>query len=260
MERFRRGQGLDALQRFFPRQPRAIQQTVGLFQRRDRLARSAAAALPHQVQPVRRTVEFRDQEIWRNVLRHPRIGRHHRQPPHLGELMYSDAGREKRAIFNLRVTAQAGAGADGDVAAQLAIVRDVYAAHHIIVIDYSAQLRFKSEILRETLRRTAKLELDQDIQVHAAEPWNYRNRTRVRVQHDPAFALGYFETNSHKLLAVESCPISSPLINQAISAVWALGRALKIPATVHGMQFFANHDDTQLLIETYVRSQDAADS
>jgi 23S rRNA (uracil1939-C5)-methyltransferase len=127
-------------------------------------------------------------------------------------------------------------------------------------IAYSAQLRFKAEILRETLRRTAKLELDQEITVHASEPWNYRNRTRVRVQHDPAFALGYFETNSHKLLAVESCPISSPLINQAISAVWALGRALKVPASVHGMQFFANHDDTQLLVETYVRNQDAADS
>ncbi len=127
-------------------------------------------------------------------------------------------------------------------------------------IDYPAQLRFKSEILRESLRRTAKLELQQEIQVHASEPWNYRNRTRVRLQHDPAFALGYFETNSHKLLAIESCPISSPLINQALTAVWALGRALKVPATVHGMQFFANHDDTQLLVEAYVRDQETADA
>jgi 23S rRNA (uracil1939-C5)-methyltransferase len=127
-------------------------------------------------------------------------------------------------------------------------------------IDYPAQLRFKSEILRETLRRMAKLELDQEIQVHASEPWNYRNRTRVRLQHDPAFALGYFETNSHKLLAIESCPISSPLINQAITAVWAFGRALKVPATVHGMQFFANHDDTQLLVEAYARDQETADA
>jgi 23S rRNA (uracil1939-C5)-methyltransferase len=127
-------------------------------------------------------------------------------------------------------------------------------------IDYPAQLRFKSEILRETSRRTAKLELEQEIQIHASEPRNYRNRTRVRLQHDPAFALGYFETNSHNLLAVESCPISSPLINQAITAVWALGRALKVPATVHGMQFFANHDDTQLLVEVYVRDQDTAEA
>jgi 23S rRNA (uracil1939-C5)-methyltransferase len=127
-------------------------------------------------------------------------------------------------------------------------------------IDYPAQLRFKSEILRETLRRTAKLELEQEIQVHASEPWNYRNRTRVRLQHDPGFALGYFETSSHKLLTIESCPISSPLINQAITAVWALGRALKVPGTVHGMQFFTNHDDTQLLVETYVRDQETAEA
>jgi len=127
-------------------------------------------------------------------------------------------------------------------------------------IDYPAQLRFKAEILRETLRRTARLELDREIQVHASEPWNYRNRTRVRLQHDPAFELGYFQTNSHKLLAVESCPISSPLINQTMTAVWELGRAGKVPSAVHGMQFFANHDDTQLLVEACVRDQDTTEA
>jgi 23S rRNA (uracil1939-C5)-methyltransferase len=125
-------------------------------------------------------------------------------------------------------------------------------------INYPAQLRFKSEILRETLRRTAKLELDQEIVLHSAEPWNYRNRTRLRLQHDPAFALGYFRFGSHHLLPVENCPISSPLINQALGAVWDLGRAGVVPAIVHGLQFFANHDDTQLLIETYIRQESPA--
>jgi len=120
-------------------------------------------------------------------------------------------------------------------------------------IDYPAQLRFKSEILRETLRRTAKLELDQGIVVHSSEPWNYRNRTRVRVQHDPTFALGYFRNNSHDLFPVESCSISSALINQAINAIWELGRAGGVPTAVHGMQFSVNHDDTRLLMEAYVR-------
>ena len=127
-------------------------------------------------------------------------------------------------------------------------------------INDQAQVRLKSEILRETFRRTARLELDQEIQVHASEPWKYRNRTRVRLQHDPAFALGYFESSSHKLLAVENCPISSPLINQAITAVWELGRAGKVPSAVHGMQFFANHNDTQLLVEVYVPTQDTAEA
>ena len=122
-------------------------------------------------------------------------------------------------------------------------------------IDYAAQVRYKSEILRETLRRTAKLELDREIQLHHSEPWHYRNRTRVHVKQEPAFGLGYFRGNSHDLLAVESCPISSPLINRAIAAVWELGRAGSAPAALHGLQFFANHDDSKLLVEVYVRPQ-----
>jgi len=122
-------------------------------------------------------------------------------------------------------------------------------------IDPAAQVRFKAEILTETLRRIAKLELAQEVQLHSSEPWHYRNRTRLRLQPAPAFALGYFRGNSHVLLPVESCPISSPLINQAIAAVWELGRAGQVPASVHGMQLFANHDDSELLAEIYVRPQ-----
>ncbi len=119
-------------------------------------------------------------------------------------------------------------------------------------IDYAAQLRYKAEILRETLRRTAKLELQSQIQVHAAEPWHYRNRTRMRIQSAPNFLLGYNRNASHQLLPVEQCPISSPLINDAIRAVWALGNDGAVPAPVHGIQFFANHDDQQMLVELYV--------
>ena len=122
-------------------------------------------------------------------------------------------------------------------------------------INYPAQLVFKAEILRETLRRTAKLELDRDIQPHSSQPWHYRNRTRMRVQHAPKFAVGYFRANSHDLLPVERCPISSALINRAIAAVWELGRAERIPPLVHGFQFFANHEDSELFVEVYVRPQ-----
>ncbi len=124
---------------------------------------------------------------------------------------------------------------------------------HYQHMTYEAQLRHKAEILRETLRRTAKLELQNEIQLHPSPPWNYRNRSRMHVRHTPEFALGYYRDNSHDVLAVESCPISSPLINQAIAAVAALGREKTVPECLHGMQFFANHDDTQLLVEAYVQ-------
>ncbi len=124
---------------------------------------------------------------------------------------------------------------------------------HYQHMNYDAQLRYKAEILRESLRRTAKLELEHEIQIHASTPWNYRNRTRMHVRHAPEFTLGYYRYSSHDVLAVESCPISSPLINRVIAEVWNLGRAKATPESLHGLQFFANQDDTQLLVEAYVR-------
>src|ERR1700751_3208723 len=114
---------------------------------------------------------------------------------------------------------------------------------------YEHQLEIKKEILRETLRRTAKLELSLAIQVHPSPPWNYRNRSRLNVQTTPEFKAGYFKMASHELLAVEECPISSALINRGIVALWQSGRAGKVPSGVDEVEFFANADDTQLLVE-----------
>jgi 23S rRNA (uracil1939-C5)-methyltransferase len=114
---------------------------------------------------------------------------------------------------------------------------------------YEHQLEIKTEILRENLRRIAKLELACEIQVHSSAPWNYRNRSRLQLRTRPAFALGYFKFASHELLAVEECPISSPLINRGIATLWRAGRAGKAVEGVREVEFFANADDTKLLIE-----------
>jgi 23S rRNA (uracil1939-C5)-methyltransferase len=114
---------------------------------------------------------------------------------------------------------------------------------------YEHQLAIKQEILRESLRRTAKVELDSEIRVQASPPWNYRNRSRLQVQTSPKFAAGYFRTGSHALLAVEECPISSPLVNRGIGELWRSGRAGKVPAGIREIEFFANADDTKLLVE-----------
>jgi 23S rRNA (uracil1939-C5)-methyltransferase len=114
---------------------------------------------------------------------------------------------------------------------------------------YEHQLEIKKEILRESLRRTAKLDLSFDIEVHPSSPWNYRNRSRLQVRTRPTFAAGYFKMSSHDLLAVEECPISSPLINRGIASLWQSGRAGKVPEGVREVEFFANADDTQLLID-----------
>lgn len=114
---------------------------------------------------------------------------------------------------------------------------------------YEHQLEVKQEILRENLRRIAKLDLQTEIAVHPSPPWNYRNRSRLQIRTQPDFALGYFKFASHQLLPVEQCPISSPLINRAVAAVWNLGRSGKTAEGVREIEFFANEDDTHLLVE-----------
>jgi 23S rRNA (uracil1939-C5)-methyltransferase len=115
---------------------------------------------------------------------------------------------------------------------------------------YEHQLEIKATILKENLRRIAKLELEGEVTIHPSPPWNYRNRTRLKVRTAPEFALGYYKFNSHELLAVEDCPVSSPLINRGIAAFWRMGRERTVPEGIHEVEFFANADDTQLLIET----------
>jgi 23S rRNA (uracil1939-C5)-methyltransferase len=114
---------------------------------------------------------------------------------------------------------------------------------------YEHQLEIKKEILRENLRRIAKLELSCEIEAHPSPPWNYRNRSRLQIRTQPQFAAGYFKLASHELLAVEECPISSPLINRGIAALWQAGRAGQVAEGVREVEFFANADDTRLLFE-----------
>jgi 23S rRNA (uracil1939-C5)-methyltransferase len=120
---------------------------------------------------------------------------------------------------------------------------------------YAEQLRIKTEILRENLRRLAKLELSVEIQVRASPPWNYRNRTRMALRHQRGFELGYRRMGSEQILAVEECPISSPLLQKAMTALWALGRNGQVPASLQEVELFANANDTKLLLSLFRFSQ-----
>jgi 23S rRNA (uracil1939-C5)-methyltransferase len=117
--------------------------------------------------------------------------------------------------------------------------------------NYAHQLKIKAAILLETLKWTAKIDLPCKLEIHPSPEWNYRNRTRLKVQSAPEFALGYYKIRSHDLLPVEQCPISSPLINRAIAEIWAAGRAGNIPREIREIELFADHADDRLLLEAY---------
>ena len=127
---------------------------------------------------------------------------------------------------------------------------------HYQHIPYERQLDFKSQILRETLQRIAKIELKDEIRLHPSPPWNYRNRTRLQVRTDPQFALGYYRFGSREFLPVRECPISSPLINRVIAHLTELGgivAALECPPAVEEIEFFADAGDDQMLAWTFSR-------
>ena len=118
--------------------------------------------------------------------------------------------------------------------------------------DYAHQLEWKRNILVETLQRTAKIRLE-DVRMHSAEPYQYRNRTRMKVSNNRGFAIGYHRLGTNDLLPVTECPISSPLIQRAIKETWKVGAAQNADG-LREIQFFANHDDSRLLVEFYIDS------
>jgi 23S rRNA (uracil1939-C5)-methyltransferase len=94
---------------------------------------------------------------------------------------------------------------------------------------YDSQLKYKTEILRETLRRIGRIEWAGEITVHASKPWGYRNRAQWKVRPpkdapegrdtdgDDNLKIGYFRANSTALCTVNDCPILSPLLLKSAS-------------------------------------------
>jgi 23S rRNA (uracil1939-C5)-methyltransferase len=115
---------------------------------------------------------------------------------------------------------------------------------------YEHQSQIKQEVLRESLRRIAKIELNVEIQLHSSPSWEYRNRTRLKVQ---SGRLGYFAHASHEFVEIERCPISSPLLNRAIAALGSLSEFQSWSHQVAEVEWFADHDDTALLAGFYAR-------
>jgi 23S rRNA (uracil1939-C5)-methyltransferase len=125
---------------------------------------------------------------------------------------------------------------------------------HYQHIPYERQLDFKAGILRETLQRIAKIELQSEIRLHASLPWKHRNRTRLQVRTVPEFALGYFRISSHQFLPVSKCPISSPLLNRVMARLIEFG-GLSCPAAVEEIELFADAADERLLAWAFCRTE-----
>jgi 23S rRNA (uracil1939-C5)-methyltransferase len=125
---------------------------------------------------------------------------------------------------------------------------------HYQHIPYEAQLRYKGEILRETLRRLGRIEWGGPITTHASPPWQYRNRAQWKVRplagsdRSKRLAIGYFHGGSTALCAVEECPILSPSLFETFTTLRAALASGTLPPALREVDVFADAQDNRLLM------------
>lgn len=118
---------------------------------------------------------------------------------------------------------------------------------HYQHISYAQQLEVKQRILHETIFRTGGIEWKSDIDVVSAEPWNYRNRTQMRVQRrDGEPRVGFHAAGSHRVIATDQCPINSPKLNEVHQTLIQMASEKPFPRFLREIEFFTNEEQVQV--------------
>lgn len=123
---------------------------------------------------------------------------------------------------------------------------------------YEAQLALKTGILRETLERAGLTDLPS-IEVRAGEPWEYRNRIRLRVADaEGALRVGYLRRGSNDFLPITMCPIAAPLLWRAAEALLKLvadPNFARWAKAIIEVEFFTAPDQSKLQMTLFTRQQ-----
>lgn len=130
---------------------------------------------------------------------------------------------------------------------------------HYQHIPPEAQLRYKEEILRDTLRRIGHIDWREPITLHASPPWGYRNRAQWKVR--PAgrdekqsgkaagkLEIGYFRAGSVALVPVHECAVLSIRLENALKALRNAFLAGEFPSSIREVEAFADGADENLLL------------
>ena len=82
-------------------------------------------------------------------------------------------------------------------------------------IDYPEQLRLKTGLVREHMRRIGRFE-DAPVRemLGMDKPWGYRNHLRFTVRRDGE--VGFMQYGSHRFLRIDDCDIAHPRVNEIL--------------------------------------------
>jgi 23S rRNA (uracil1939-C5)-methyltransferase len=120
-------------------------------------------------------------------------------------------------------------------------------------LSYEAQLAAKVEIIRDCLRRVARIEPPTEIPITPSpEIWRYRSRARW--QHDPQRRhLGYYERGTRRICDVVECPVAAPAIAEQLVRLRGLLSEGRLP---HAAEFEAVEGDEGVSLEPRVEPGD----
>lgn len=96
-------------------------------------------------------------------------------------------------------------------------------------LSYEAQLEAKVSIIRDCLRRIARITPPEEIPITASpNAWHYRSRAQWQSDAEHK-RLGYFERGSHKVCDVVECPVIVPELQAALSHLRELMQGGTLP-------------------------------
>ena len=86
-------------------------------------------------------------------------------------------------------------------------------------LGYQTQLEAKVEIIRDCLRRIAKIDSPPEISIQAApNEWHYRARANWQLDRETK-QIGYFEAGSHRVCDVEVCAVLHPRLEGVLEGI-----------------------------------------
>lgn len=98
---------------------------------------------------------------------------------------------------------------------------------------YEAQLAAKVEIIRDCLRRIARIERLPEVTIHASpNEWRYRGRATWQIEQENE-SIGYYERGSRRVCDVADCAVLTPELQKTLEQVRATPRAAFPPDLRH---------------------------
>ena len=113
---------------------------------------------------------------------------------------------------------------------------------------YEAQVKFKLEIVRETMARMGGVTWTGEIKTHTAEPLHYRNRAQWAVRNANPRALGYYLPESNAIVPIDRCDVLSPTLADTFARLQEISRDGSLPSEALEIEAFVDSADAKIAL------------